>query len=157
MMYLALKWLHILSATLLMGTGIGIAFFMLIAHLRKDPAYIAQTARTVVIADSLFTAPAALVQLISGLALLHVMGLPLTTPWVLYGLLLYFGVGACWLPVLWLQIQMRNLAITAVATQQPLPAKYFRYTCYWIALGCPAFAMMLVIFYYMVFKNLAFA
>lgn len=157
MLYLTLKWIHILSATLLMGTGIGIAFFMLLAHLRKDSVHIAHTARTVVIADSLFTAPAAVVQLLTGLGLLHVMKLPLSTNWVVLGLILYFAVGACWLPVLWLQLKMRNLAMQAVANQQPLPEKYFRYTRYWIALGCPAFLMMLAIFYFMVFKQLAFA
>ncbi|MFT0212556.1 DUF2269 domain-containing protein [Pseudomonas sp. F1_0610] len=156
MLYLLLKWLHILSATVLMGTGIGIAFFMLIAHLRQDVAHIAQTARTVVIADTVFTAPAAIVQLVTGLGLVHLMGLSLTTGWIFSALWLYFAVGACWLPVLWLQLKMRNLAMQAAEENQPMPNQYYKYTRYWIALGCPAFIMMLIIFYCMVFKELAF-
>lgn len=152
MAYLWLKWIHILSATLLLGTGIGIAFFMWLAHLRGDIRVIAATARSVVIADTFFTAPAVVVQLISGLWLAHLTGLPLDQPWVLSALVLFGVVGACWLPVLWLQVRARNLAQAAVDRNEPLPAAYHSAMRWWFWLGWPAFIAVIGIFWLMVMK-----
>jgi uncharacterized membrane protein len=152
MLYLWVKWIHILASTLLFGTGLGIAFFMWMAHLRGDPRAIAATARTVVIADSLFTAPAVVVQFGTGLWLVHLLGLPLTVFWVKTALVLFFVVGACWLPVLWLQIRARNLARQAVEAGQPLPRDYHRAMRWWFWLGWPAFISVLAIFWLMVMK-----
>lgn len=152
MAYLWVKLLHILSSTLLLGTGLGIAFFMLRAHRVGDPALIAGTARTVVIADACFTAPAVLIQLSTGLWLAYYAGMPLTTFWLKTALLLFFVVGACWLPVLWLQIRARNLARTALATGSALPPAYFRVMRWWFWLGWPAFIAVIAIFWLMVFK-----
>ena len=152
MTYLWVKWLHILSSTLLFGTGLGIAFFMWSAHLRRDSRVIAATARTVVIADACFTAPAVLIQLGSGLWLMHLMGLPLTQRWLWWALLLFAGIGACWLPVLWLQIRARDLAMRAVERDEPLPAEYYRVMRWWFWLGWPAFLGVLAIFWLMVMK-----
>lgn len=152
MTYLWLKWIHILSSTLLFGTGLGIAFFMWLAHLRGDARVIAATARTVVIADACFTAPAVVIQLGSGLWLTHLMGLPLSRFWLLWALILFAFVGACWLPVLWLQIRARDLAQAAVDRNEPLPAAYHNAMRWWFALGWPAFIAVIGIFWLMVMK-----
>jgi uncharacterized membrane protein len=106
----------------------------------------------VVIADACFTAPAVVVQLGSGLWLTQMIGLPLTRTWVLWALLLFAGIGACWLPVLWLQIRARDLAQAAVAQNQSLPPEYFRVMRWWFWLGWPAFLGVLAIFWLMVMK-----
>lgn len=151
-MYLWIKWLHILSSTLLMGTGLGIAFFMWVAHLRGDARVIAATARTVVIADALFTAPSVVVQFLSGLWLVDALGLPLSTFWIRTALILFFVIGACWLPVLWLQMRARDLAVQAVADGRALPAAYHRAMRWWFVLGWPAFIAVITIFWLMVMK-----
>jgi uncharacterized membrane protein len=152
MEYLWLKWLHIVSATLLFGTGLGIAFFLWMAHRSGDARLIAHTARHVVIADGLFTTPAVVVQLASGLWLAHMLGLSLTQGWVMWSLLLFFAVGACWIPVLKLQMRARDLATRAVSEGRPLPAEYFRLMRWWFALGWPAFIGVLAILWLMVRK-----
>lgn len=150
--YLVVKWLHIVSSTLLFGTGLGIAFFMLGAHRSGDARFIAQTARHVVIADAVFTAPAVATQLATGLWLAHRAQLPLSTAWLQVSLALYLLVGCCWLPVLWLQVRARNLAAAAAAAGTPLPPAYQRAMRWWFALGWPAFAAVLAIFWLMVRK-----
>lgn len=152
MAYLWVKWLHILSSTLLFGTGLGIAFFMWLAHRRGNPKVIAETARTAVIADACFTAPAVLTQLLSGLWLVHELGIPYSVLWVKSALILFVAVGACWLPVLWLQARARNLARAAVIADAPLPAAYYRAMRWWFWLGWPAFIGVIGIFWLMVMK-----
>jgi uncharacterized membrane protein len=151
-MYLWVKWIHILSSTLLLGTGLGIAFFMWMAHKRGDAKVIAETARIVVIADACFTAPAVLVQFVSGLWLANALGNPYSAFWLKAALLLFFVVGACWLPVLWLQWRARNLALAASATGAQLPAVYHRVMRWWFWLGWPAFISVIAIFWLMVMK-----
>lgn len=152
MSYLALKWIHILSSTLLFGTGLGIAFFMWRAHLGGDPRVIAATARSVVIADAFFTAPAVITQLATGLAMVHMLNLPLGSGWLLWSLILFALVGACWLPVLRLQWQAQRLAQDAVSSGGPLSAAYFRAMRWWFWLGWPAFISVIAIFWLMVSK-----
>lgn len=152
MNYLTLEWIHILSATLLLGTGTGIAFFMWMAHRTGDARTIAATARIVVLADALFTAPAVIIQLLTGLWLTHAAGLALTTFWVAAALVLYGVILACWLPVVWLQIRARDLAAQAAAASQPLPASYRRVMRWWFGLGWPAFFSIIAIFWLMVHK-----
>lgn len=150
--YLIVKWIHVLSSTLLFGTGLGIAFFFWIAHRRGDVAQIAATARTVVLADTLFTAPAVIVQFASGLWLVDRLGLPFSVFWIKTALILFFVVGACWLPVVWLQWKMCNLAEACVRDGTPLPPGYHRAMRAWIVLGWPAFVSVMVIFWLMVAK-----
>ena len=152
MAYLWVKWLHVLCSTLLFGTGLGIAFFMWRADRRGDPALIAATARTVVLADACFTAPAVALQLLTGLWLARQLGQPWEAFWLRGALVLFFVVGACWLPVLWLQVRARNLAAQAASTGAPLPASYRRTMRWWYALGWPAFIAVMAIFWLMVFK-----
>ncbi len=150
--YLVVKWLHVLSSTILFGTGLGIAFFMWVAHLRGDTRVIAQTARTVVIADLLFTAPAVIVQLVTGLWLMHRLGLTFEQFWLRAALILYLTVGACWLPVLVLQWRARNIAQVCDERNQPLTAEYHRVMRWWFWLGWPAFLSVMLIFWLMVRK-----
>jgi uncharacterized membrane protein len=149
-LYAWLKLLHILGAAILFGTGIGIAFFMLMAHRSRDVAAIADTARNVVIADLVFTASAAMAQPLTGIALAQVAGHSLTDLWIVVSVALYLFVGCCWLPVLWLQKRMRDLAVRAQQTGSPLPADYDRYFRTWFVLGWPAFIAMVGIFFLMI-------
>jgi uncharacterized membrane protein len=150
--YLWVKWLHIVSSTVLFGTGFGIAFFFVRAQRTGNVAIIASVGRDVVLADALFTAAAVIIQPASGVALALMAGYPLSSPWLLLSIAMYCLVGACWLPVVWLQIWMRDLAVGAVATSSPLPEEYKKYYRWWFVLGWPAFIGVLVIFYLMVAK-----
>src|SRR5262249_54878133 len=118
---LATKLIHVLGATVLFGTGLGIAFFMWMAHRSRDPAAIAHTARTVVIADAFFTASAVIVQPFSGGLLAWSMGYPLAESWIVASLVLYGLVGCCWLPVVGIQLRLRNIAEDAARRHVALP------------------------------------
>lgn len=150
MLYLILKYLHVIGAAVLLGTGAGIAFFMLMAHLRGDPRVIAGVSRIVVLADFVFTATAVVVQPITGVWLAHLTGYSLMEPWIFYSLILYGVTGMFWLPVVWMQIRMRDLAETAVRQAAPLPARYHRLFWLWFAFGFPAFTAVLIIFWLMI-------
>lgn len=150
MYYFVLVYLHVIGATVLLGTGAGIAFFMLVAHLRKDPAVIAGVAGIVVLADFVFTATAVIIQPITGFLLARFLGYPILDGWIALSLLLYVFTGAFWLPVVWMQIRMRDLANAAVARGEPLPATYHRLFRWWFAFGFPAFFAVLAIFWLMI-------
>lgn len=151
-LYLALKIAHVIGATVLLGTGAGIAFFMLMAHRTSDAKIIAHTAGVVVIADMLFTATAVILQPITGAWLAHIAGLPLTTGWIAAALALYMITGAFWLPVVWIQARLRDLARLAAATDAPLTPEYHRLFRIWFVCGFPAFAAVLGIIGLMVIK-----
>jgi uncharacterized membrane protein len=148
--YFVLKYLHVLGATVLLGTGAGIAFFMLLAHRTKDPVVIAGVARIVVIADFLFTATAVVVQPITGWLLAREVGYPLSEGWILLSIVLYIVTGLFWLPVVWMQARMRNLARAAAQQGSDLPESYHRLFRWWFAFGFPAFAAVLAIFWLMI-------
>jgi uncharacterized membrane protein len=145
-----IRFAHIIGATVLIGTGAGIAFFMLMAHRSRDPALIAHVAGTVVIADLLFTASAVIIQPITGTLLAQAVGWPLTTPWILWSLGLYVFIGGLWLPVLWIQKEMRDIARQCVATTAPLPERYHLLFHVWFVFGVPAFGAILAIVWLMV-------
>ena len=152
MTYELLLFLHILGASVLLGTGAGIAFFMVISNHSRDPALIAHTAGIVVLADTLFTATAAVAQPITGYLLAREVGWSLLEGWILLALGLYVFVGLFWLPVVWMQIRLRSLAIDARDRSLPLPASYHRLYRIWFAFGFPAFAAVLVIVWLMIAK-----
>ena len=127
MEYLIWKWLHVLSSTVLFGTGIGSAYYMFFSSLSRDPGRIASVVRLVVIADWAFTTPTIILQPATGLYLVHLAGFTLDSRWLLWSIALYFLAGACWLPVVWMQIKMRDLALVAANAGQILPEKYWRY------------------------------
>lgn len=152
MEYLTVKWLHVLASTLLFGTGIGSAFYLLLSTLTRNVQAVAVVARIVVIADWLFTATTAIAQPLTGFWLIHLAGFPLSTPWLLWSIVLYVIAIACWLPVVALQIRLRDLAQEAARDRTELPARYWRYFKMWVALGFPAFFAFVAIFYLMVAK-----
>jgi uncharacterized membrane protein len=150
--YVTVKWIHVLSSTLLFGTGIGSAFYMLVASLNRDARIAFFVAGKVVIADWLFTATSVVVQPVTGFYLVHKTGMPLSSTWIFWSIVLYFVAGACWLPVVWIQIRMRELARGAAENNLALPADYWRLFRIWFALGIPAFVALIVVFYLMVAK-----
>ena len=150
--YLFLKFVHIIGAAVLLGTGAGIAFFMLVAHLNRNVAVIAGVARIVVIADFVFTASAVVLQPVTGLLLANIVGYPILDGWIGLSIILYIVTGAFWLPVVWMQMRMRDLAAAAVSEGESLPREYHRLFRTWFAFGFPAFAAVLGIFWLMTAK-----
>jgi uncharacterized membrane protein len=146
------KWLHIVGAAVLFGTGIGIAFFMVMAHRTHNPAIVAHVAGTVVVADFLFTATAVILQPVTGIWLAHTVGWQLTEGWILLSLTLYVFAGLFWMPVVWIQMRLRDLARAAAAAGEPLPAGYRRLYHIWFASGFPAFGAVLGIYWLMLVK-----
>ena len=150
--YTLLKVAHVIGATILFGTGVGIAFFMLMAHRTRDAAVIAHTSSVVVVADTIFTASAVVLQPVTGALLARAAGLPLFGGWIGLSLILYLVTGAFWLPVVWIQLRLRDLAREAVRAGQPLPRGYFQLFRVWFAFGFPAFAAVIGIIWLMVAK-----
>ena len=148
--YFILKWLHVIGSTVLLGTGAGIAFFMLMAHRTGNAVLIAGTARIVVIADLVFTTTAVIAQPITGYLLVKEVGYSMSEAWIVASLTLYVFTGLFWLPVVWMQARMRNLAQAAVAAGDPLPAEYHKLFRWWFAFGFPAFAAVIAIFWLMI-------
>ncbi len=147
---LILRWLHVIGACVLLGTGAGIAFFMMMAHRGGNAALIAGTARIVVVADMVFTATAVVAQPLTGWLLARETGWDLTEGWLLASLALYVLTGVCWLPVVRIQIILRRLATEAAGNGTALPARYHRLYRLWFALGIPAFAAVLAILWLMI-------
>ncbi len=152
--YLVLKWVHVLSSTILFGAGVGSAFHLFAATLRRQAGGIATGSRNVVLADWLLTTPTAILQPVTGIWLVHKAGLPLSTPWIAWSLGLYAVAIACWLPVVWIQIRMRDIMAEAERTRSPVPAAYDRLFHRWVVLGIAAFVAFLLIFWLMVAKQL---
>lgn len=144
-----LRWLHVIGACVLLGTGAGIAFFMAMADRTRDAAFIARTAGVVVLADFVFTASAVVLQPVTGVAMALLIGWRLTEGWLLASIVLYFVTGAFWLPVVWIQQRLRRLAGEAAASGAPLPPAYHRLYRIWFAFGFPAFFSVLAIVWLM--------
>jgi len=150
-MYAALKTLHVLSAAILFGTGLGTAWFLWMANRSRDLAAMTVVTGHVIAADLYFTTPAIVVQPASGFAMLWLLGVPIdlgTLNWVSLSLLLYLLAGACWLPVVWLQWRMHRILRSQPASLET----YWRYARLWTLLGIPAFASLVVVFWLMVAK-----
>jgi uncharacterized membrane protein len=152
--YVLVKWLHVLSSTILFGTGLGSAYYMFFTSLAGDARAVARVVGLVVIADWVFTLTTIVLQPITGLVLAHLAQIPLTTRWILWSTVLYFVAGACWIPVVMIQIRMQRLAQAAAADDAPLPDAYRRLFRWWTALGVPAFFALVIVFYLMVAKPL---
>ena len=144
-----LRWLHVIGAAALLGTGAGIAFFMLMAVRTRSPQLIASVAQFVVIADTLFTTTAVIAQPVTGFLLARTIGWPLSEGWLQLSLMLYAVTGLFWLPVVWIQIRLRDIARQAAADERPLPARFHRLFRIWFAAGIPAFAAVLSILWLM--------
>jgi uncharacterized membrane protein len=148
--YVMFKLAHVIGAAVLLGTGAGIAFFMLVAHRTGDARTIAAVAKIVVLADYVFTATAVVAQPITGVLLANEAGYPLTTGWIVLSVGLYLWTGAWWLPVVWMQARMKTLAQAAADAGAPLPPGYHRLFRWWFAFGFPAFAAVVAIFWLMI-------
>jgi uncharacterized membrane protein len=153
-LYFIIKYLHVLGAIVILGTGTGIAFFMLMAHRSRDPSFIARTAATVVIADMLFTASAVVLQPLTGGVLMALSGTALAERWLFTSLGLYVVAGLFWIPVIFMQIEMRDLARLAAAQQAPLPPRYFALFRRWFMFGIPGFGSVMMILWLMIAKPL---
>lgn len=150
--YVTLKWLHIMSATFLFGTGVGSAFYLLFVSFSRDVHAVALVTRYVVLADWLFTTTTAVIQPVSGYYMMRMAGFPLTSAWIAWSFVLYGVAIACWLPVVWLQIRMRDIARLSAEKNIALPVEYWRHFWSWVALGVPAFIAFVIVFYLMVAK-----
>jgi uncharacterized membrane protein len=151
-LYFLVKYLHVLGAVVILGTGSGIAFFMLMAHRSHDAAFIARTAAVVVIADMLFTLSAVIAQPITGGILMMLSSTDLSERWLLISLVLYAVAGVFWVPVIFMQIEMRDLARLAAEKGEALPPRYFTLFRRWFAFGIPGFGSVMVILYLMIAK-----
>ncbi|MDR3492111.1 MAG: DUF2269 domain-containing protein [Gammaproteobacteria bacterium] len=152
MLYAWIKILHIISASILFGTGIGTAFYMFYVNQQKNVTLITKATSAVVVADWLFTATSGVVQAITGFILIYLKGYSFLSLWVYGSILGYIIAGICWLPVVWLQMQCRDLAYAASVNQTPLSAKYRWYFRVWWLLGIPAFIALIGVFYLMANK-----
>jgi len=151
-LYFFIKYLHVLGAVVILGTGAGIAFFMLMAHRSRDADFISQTAQTVVIADMLFTLTAVLLQPLSGGVLMWLSSTAWSERWLMASLGLYAVAGLFWVPVIFLQIEMRDLARKAAANNQELLQRYFTLFHRWFCFGIPGFGSVMAILWLMIAK-----
>jgi uncharacterized membrane protein len=151
-LYFLVKYLHVLGAIVILGTGSGIAFFMLVAHLSRDAAFIARTAATVVIADMLFTLTAVLLQPVTGGLLMRLSETTFAERWLMTSIGLYAVAGLFWIPVIFMQIEMRDLAREAVVRNEPLPPRYFSLFRRWFLFGIPGFGSVMLILWLMIAK-----
>ena len=149
--YLILKLIHILAAVVVMGTGAGIAFFMFMANRSNNPQVIYITAKHVILGDWIFTTPAVITQIITGIFLMNMQGYSFSAPWFYWVVGLFIFIGLCWLPVLRIQYKLRELAKISVDSNQVTP-EFKSLMKTWTLLGIPAFIAILGIFWLMVFK-----
>ncbi|MGJ4992794.1 DUF2269 family protein [Bradyrhizobium sp. HKCCYLR20261] len=151
-LYFLVKYLHVLGAIVILGTGTGIAFFMLMAHLSGEAAFIARTAGVVVIADMIFTLSAVLLQPVTGGTLMWLSSTAVTEGWLLTSLVLYAVAGLFWVPVIFMQIELRDLARAADSRAQELPPRYFTVFRRWFLCGIPGFGSVMAILWLMIAK-----
>lgn len=151
-LYLVVKTIHIISSTILFGTGIGIAFFMFRSYFTNNLSEKLYAARNTVLADYCFTLPAVIIQPLSGLALIYMVGYDWTDLWLMLTYGIYVIAGFCWLPVVWIQIELKKIVVECAANNQELPPRYSKLFKIWFALGWPAFIGLVVVFYLMVAK-----
>ena len=149
-LYLLIKWMHIVSSTILFGFGAGTAWYFWSAHLTGDPAIVTRVGRMVIQADWIFTGTSGIVQPLSGLLLVHFGGYSLLEPWLVATYGLYVLTFMCWILVVRLQIRAQRLAQSALEKGMPLCASYQRTMRLWFALGWPAFIALMGVFWLMV-------
>jgi uncharacterized membrane protein len=151
-LYFLIKYLHVLGAIVILGTGTGIAFFMLMAHRTDNAEFIARTASVVVIADAIFTLSAVILQPITGGVLMMLSATSIAERWLFASLALYVIAGLFWIPVIFMQIEMRDLARKAAEQRVALPERYFVLFRRWFAFGFPGFGATMLILWLMIAK-----
>lgn len=149
--YLLLKLIHIIAAVVVAGTGAGIAFFMFMANRSNNPQAIYVTAKTVIIADWVFTTPAVIAQIVTGVMLMNMLNYSFSSTWFYWVIGLFVFIGICWLPVLVIQYRLKELAQSSLNLNEVDP-RFKKLMNLWTALGIPAFCSILIIFWLMVFK-----
>ncbi|PHZ85336.1 DUF2269 family protein [Paremcibacter congregatus] len=149
--YLIIRTLHIISSTIVFGTGVGIAFFMFRSYFGADHAAKLYAVRTTVLADYIFTLPAVIIQPVTGFWLVWQVGYDWTVPWLVITYVIYAIAGACWLPVVWIQIELKKI-LESVSEKTDLPERYHSLFKIWFILGCPAFIGLVAVFFLMVMK-----
>ena len=149
MLYSTLKIIHIFSACILFGTGLGTAFYMFYVNRQKDVDLIAKATRQVVFADWIFTSTSGVIQAVTGFSLVMMKGYSLSSVWVFGGIIGYVIAGSCWVPVVWLQLRCAQIAEQCLQSNQPLTKQYYHYFRTWALLGIPAFAALILVFYLM--------
>ena len=150
--YLFLKWAHILSSVALVGIGFGSAYYLYLINRTRNVVAIAEVSKLVVRADNWFTTPAVIIQPVTGFAMVSMAGYSPMEVWLIGTYTLFILAGACWMPVVWLQIKMAKMARIAADSNTNLPQQYWRYACLWERLGLVAFPAMLIVYGLMVFK-----
>ncbi|STX51406.1 integral membrane protein [Legionella busanensis] len=150
--YLFVKTLHVISSTILFGTGMGIAFFMFRSKFTNNLHEKYYAIRNTVLADFLFTTPAVIVQPLTGIWLIWLLGYPWNANWLIMSYFLYGLIGCFWLPVVGIQIKLRNILASCIETHSDLPSQYYKLFKIWFFLGFPAFFMLICIFYLMIAK-----
>lgn len=150
--YQIVKTLHIMSSTVLFGTGAGIAFFMLRSHFTDNIHEKYFAARNTVLADYIFTAPSVIIQPLTGAWLVWQGGHDWLDLWLVATYVIYVISGCCWLPVVWIQIQLKNMVAHAVNTGEGLPPRYYKLFKIWFILGWPAFIGLVAVFFLMVMR-----
>lgn len=150
--YTVIKTVHVISATIVFGTGLGIAYFLFSAHLAKDLAARRFAARMTVRADFAFTLPAVIVQPVSGAWLVWQGGFDWMDYWLVCTYALYVLAAACWMPVVLLQIRMKQMLEREAAGSSIDQAAYDGLFRWWFRLGWPAFGGLIVVFFLMVAK-----
>src|SRR3989338_1207666 len=148
-MFAWIKILHVISSSVLFGTGLGTAFYMFYVNRQKNIELIANATKQVVFVDWIFTVSSAIIQFITGIILTALKGYSPFTPWIIISVIAYLIAGACWFPVVYLQIRCRDLAFEALKNNAPLTKKYFQYYKLWWILGIPAFISLMIVFYLM--------
>ena len=150
--YEIVKWLHVVSSTILFGLGLGTAYYMLLAWRSRQTIVATAVGRMVVKADWIFTTTSGLVQPLSGIALVLMGGWDPWAGWLVMTYVLYAVAFFCWVPVVMLQIRATRLAKEAAAAGGNLPESYDAAMRVWYRLGWPAFMALLIIFLLMIAK-----
>jgi uncharacterized membrane protein len=143
--------IHIVCAVVVAGTGTGIAFFMFMANRSSNLSAIAVTARHVVLADWIFTAPAVVIQFVTGTLLMLGLGYSFASVWFYWVIALFLFIGLCWIPVIVIQYKLKAIADSSLAAGV-LDPRFQKMMRLWVMLGVPAFLSILVMFWLMVFK-----
>lgn len=150
--YLTIKTIHIICSAILFGTGTGIAFFMYRSHFTEDLGKKFYAIQNTVLADYLFTLPAVIIQPVSGFWLITQGGYDWTQLWLVLTFVIYIITGLCWLPVVWIQIQLKNMLAENIDMGVELHDRFQRLFKIWLSLGFPAFIGLIIVFFLMVFK-----
>jgi uncharacterized membrane protein len=149
----AIKFVHLIAAAAMLGTWLGIAVFMLLAHRSGNTSVVALTSRFAVSTEFIVMVAAVALQPISGFALAWAIGLsPTDEFWIVLSLGFYVLVAAAWLAALRVEIRIRDMARQAALDGVPLPDAYRRLFRFYSALVWPALAVTAVLFALMIWQ-----